>query len=139
MPNFLGSRRYIKEDTPNFKTIVKRLIYIMSYISRIPGLKLDWLEEINSFSMKYSSNLLYNKRSIIFPQMGSKDTGRQFLKICLSLFLWTGTPLPFSIRQETLPVLYKIEISNQAVYKYICRIVSTCQCLTCHGYELYQD
>ena len=77
MPNFLESFRYVKEDTPNFRTIVKRLIDLMSYswlIHEPPGLKPDWLEEINSFSMKYSYNLLYNKRSKIFPQIGSKDT-----------------------------------------------------------------
>ena len=45
-------------------------------IHESPGLKPDWLEEINSFSMKYSYNLLYNKRSKIFPQIGSKDTGQ---------------------------------------------------------------
>ena len=39
-------------------------------------LKPDWLEEIKSFSMKYTNRLLYIKRLKTIPQMGSKDTGR---------------------------------------------------------------
>ena len=45
-------------------------------IQETHGLKPDLLEEINSFSMKYSYKPLYNKSSKIFPQIGSKDTGR---------------------------------------------------------------
>ena len=53
-------------------------------------------------------------------------------------FLWTGATFAFFIQQETLRVLYKIEILSQAVYKQIYRIVSTSECLTGCGHELYQ-
>ena len=41
-----------------------------------PGLKSDWLEENNSFAMKYSYNLLHIKRWKFFPQIASKDMGQ---------------------------------------------------------------
>ena len=39
-----------------------------------PGLKPDWSEELNSFSMN-SNNLLKIKRSETLPQIRSRDTG----------------------------------------------------------------
>ena len=68
-----------------------------------PGLKQDWFDEINSFSMKYSYNLLYNKRSTILPQIGSKDTGDNFWKSVCHFFYgqeqhWLYLPLSFNMR-----------------------------------------
>ena len=53
------------------------VIDINWFIHESPGLKPDWFWEIKSFSIQYSKSLLYIKRSKIFPQMGSKETGRE--------------------------------------------------------------
>ena len=44
-------------------------------IHESPGLKPDWLGEIELFSVK-NSYILYNILSNIFPATGSKDIGR---------------------------------------------------------------
>ena len=67
MSNSVKSFRYVKEDTPNFKWLSKDwyiswVIDINWLIHESSGLKSDTLEEINSFSVKYSYNLLYIKR-----------------------------------------------------------------------------
>ena len=46
------------------------------HMTESPCLKSDWLEDIRLFSMKNSKKLLYNKRSNIFPHIGSNETGR---------------------------------------------------------------
>ena len=51
------------------------------FIKESPGLKPDWLEEINSFAMKNSNKLFWIKRSKILPQIGSRDTGRGVARV----------------------------------------------------------
>ena len=50
-------------------------------MQELPGLKPDWLEEINSFAMKNSNKLFWIKRSKILPQIGSRDTGRGVARV----------------------------------------------------------
>ena len=77
MSNFNKSLRYVNEDTPNFKTFSKN--WYMSWvidnnwlIHESPGLKPDWLEKINSFSIKNSYSLLNINCSKIVSQIGVK-------------------------------------------------------------------
>ena len=45
------------------------------YIHESPCLKPDWLDDIKSFLMKNSYELLHIERSNILPHIGSNETG----------------------------------------------------------------
>ena len=71
------SRKWPLTSNPSSKYwYISCVIDINWFVHESHGLKPDWFEEIKSLSMKYSNRLLYIKRSKIFPQMGSRDTGR---------------------------------------------------------------
>ena len=73
-------------------------------IHESPGLNPDWFGEIRLLEVKDLNISLKISLSKILPQIGRRETGREFLIFCLSIFLWKETMLPFFHSEGKTPV-----------------------------------